>query len=68
MVLLQKTFMPSFMAVVEISKNPERYFGPQVKLTLEEVSEVKLPKTIKVRHLSKVLGVVLTNYNFLIQK
>tara|TARA_Y100001970_G_scaffold238628_1_gene299976 strand:- start:257 stop:1864 length:1608 start_codon:yes stop_codon:yes gene_type:complete len=60
-----KNFYASFMAVVEISKRPEKYFGPQVKLTLEEVSEIKLPKTIKVRLLSKVLGVSLNKLQFL---
>ncbi len=60
-----KNFYASFMAVVEVSKKPERYFGPQVKLALEEVSEIKLPNTIKVRHLSKVLGVGLRKLQFL---
>ena len=60
-----KNFYASFMAVVEISKKPEKYFGPQVKLKLEEVSGIKLPKAIRVRHLSKVLGVSLSRLQFL---
>ena len=60
-----KNFYASFMAVVEISKSPEIFFGPQKKLSLDRTSVLRLPKSLRIRKVSKVLKVGLKKLQFL---
>tara|TARA_B100000029_G_scaffold2821_1_gene3421 strand:+ start:184 stop:1977 length:1794 start_codon:yes stop_codon:yes gene_type:complete len=60
-----KNFYASFMAVVEISKRPEIFFGPQKKLSLDKTSMIRLPKALRIRKISKTVKVSLKKLQFL---
>ncbi len=60
-----KNFYASFMAIVEISKNSEVFFGPRKKVSLEKFTSIRLPKVLRARKLAQTLNVEVRKLQFL---
>ena len=66
-----KNFYPTFLAAVEISKNPQDYFPSFKKPQSFKFSQFKLPKTLRISDVAQSLGVkqkTIQNYNYAIRK